>query len=459
MDRNALTICTLERVAKDMEKMDSETLSSFRLDDRLGGSSNVIHQASLKLIYGKEASSIIIKGLKHRPYTTIPIVLQRLKQKQYEWSDARAMFNNHWEETIRNFRLDEMNSEQEKNTGSQAENTFVNAFLDSEVSVDGTKTTNAASPAASADSDNKNNTNNHGLAVMELVQDGPNPDNDPNVKDSTENTFVNAVWDPEVSVDGTKTNNAATASPAASADSDNNMYNHEVTVMEVVHDDTNPDDNNPNGKDSIENTIVNAFLDSEVSVDGTNTNAATASPATSTDSDNKNNTNNHGLTVMELVQDGPNPDNDPNVKDSTENTFVNAVWDPEVSVDGTKTNNAATASPAASADSDNNMYNHEVTVMEVVHDDTNPDDNNPNGKDSIENTIVYAFLDSEVSMDGTNTNAATASPAASTDSDNNTYNHGLTVMEEVQDGPNPDNVPIINDTIVNFIRSLLFFNS
>jgi hypothetical protein len=244
MDRNAGTICCLEKVAKDMEKMDSRTLSYFRLDDRLGGSSNVIHQASLKVIYGKEVSSIIIKGLKLRPYTTIPIVLQRLKQKQYEWSDARAMFNNHWQETIRNFRLDEMNSEQEKRTGSRRRRLKTNYAV-------------AASPTAYADSDN--NTCNHGLTVMEEVQDSPNPDNDPNGKDSIENTFVNAVLDSEVSVDGTNTK-AATASPAASADSDNNTCNHGLTVMEEVQDSPNPDNDPINDSiESIGNYLLSVF--------------------------------------------------------------------------------------------------------------------------------------------------------------------------------------------------------
>jgi histone deacetylase complex regulatory component SIN3 len=93
IESNAETIKTLEKVSRRMYRMNAQQLSTFTLDDGLGGMSQVLHQRSIRRLYGDVAPRII-EGLKKRPYAIIPIVLRRLKMKEDEWRDVQRDFNN-----------------------------------------------------------------------------------------------------------------------------------------------------------------------------------------------------------------------------------------------------------------------------------------------------------------------------------------------------------------------------
>lgn len=57
--------------------MSAEEQAKLRLDNTLGGSSEVIHRKAIQRIYGDKAPDII-DGLKKNPAVSVPIVLKRL---------------------------------------------------------------------------------------------------------------------------------------------------------------------------------------------------------------------------------------------------------------------------------------------------------------------------------------------------------------------------------------------
>lgn len=59
IETNLCTIRVLEAVQKKLSRMTPEERSRFKLDDTLGGTSSVIHQRSIRRIYGEKAQEII----------------------------------------------------------------------------------------------------------------------------------------------------------------------------------------------------------------------------------------------------------------------------------------------------------------------------------------------------------------------------------------------------------------
>lgn len=92
IETNSSTIRVLEGIQKRMAHMPPEELARFYLDDKLGGSSETIHQRAIHRIYGDKANEIIL-GLKKNPAVAVPIVLKRLKVKEEEWRDAQRVRN------------------------------------------------------------------------------------------------------------------------------------------------------------------------------------------------------------------------------------------------------------------------------------------------------------------------------------------------------------------------------
>lgn len=71
------TIRVLESVQKKLSRLSPEDQERFRLDDCLGGTSEVIQRRAVYRIYGDKAPEII-EGLKRSPATAVPVVLKRL---------------------------------------------------------------------------------------------------------------------------------------------------------------------------------------------------------------------------------------------------------------------------------------------------------------------------------------------------------------------------------------------
>ncbi|XP_043946674.1 paired amphipathic helix protein Sin3b [Protopterus annectens] len=97
LETNLATIRVLESLQKKISRMSQEDQEKFRLDDCLGGTSEVIQRRAIYRIYGDKAQEII-ESLKKSPATAVPVVLKRLKAKEEEWREAQQGFNKIWRE-------------------------------------------------------------------------------------------------------------------------------------------------------------------------------------------------------------------------------------------------------------------------------------------------------------------------------------------------------------------------
>ncbi|XP_054646122.1 paired amphipathic helix protein Sin3b isoform X1 [Dunckerocampus dactyliophorus] len=97
LETNLATIRVLESIQKKLSRLSPEDQDRFRLDDCLGGTSEVIQRRAVYRIYGDKAPEII-EGLKRSPATAVPVVLKRLKAKEEEWREAQQGFNKIWRE-------------------------------------------------------------------------------------------------------------------------------------------------------------------------------------------------------------------------------------------------------------------------------------------------------------------------------------------------------------------------
>ncbi|XP_004066908.1 paired amphipathic helix protein Sin3a [Oryzias latipes] len=104
LETNLATIRVLETVQRKISRMSAEEQLRFRLDNTLGGSSEVIHRKAIQRIYGDKAHDII-DGLKRNPAVSVPIVLKRLKMKDEEWREAQRGFNKIWREQNEKYYL------------------------------------------------------------------------------------------------------------------------------------------------------------------------------------------------------------------------------------------------------------------------------------------------------------------------------------------------------------------
>ncbi|XP_052453133.1 paired amphipathic helix protein Sin3a [Carassius gibelio] len=104
LETNLATIRVLEAVQKKLSRMSAEEQAKFRLDNALGGCSEIIHRKAIQRIYGDKALDII-DGLKKNPAVSVPIVLKRLKLKEEEWREAQRGFNKIWREQNEKYYL------------------------------------------------------------------------------------------------------------------------------------------------------------------------------------------------------------------------------------------------------------------------------------------------------------------------------------------------------------------
>lgn len=77
LETNLATIRALESVQRKLSRMSAEEQLRFKMDNTMGGTSEVIHRKAIQRIYGDKAHDII-DGLKRNPAVCVPIVLKRL---------------------------------------------------------------------------------------------------------------------------------------------------------------------------------------------------------------------------------------------------------------------------------------------------------------------------------------------------------------------------------------------
>ncbi|XP_038622994.1 paired amphipathic helix protein Sin3a isoform X2 [Tachyglossus aculeatus] len=104
LETNLATIRVLETIQKKLSRLSAEEQAKFRLDNTLGGTSEVIHRKALQRIYADKAADII-DGLRKNPSVAVPIVLKRLKMKEEEWREAQRGFNKVWREQNEKYYL------------------------------------------------------------------------------------------------------------------------------------------------------------------------------------------------------------------------------------------------------------------------------------------------------------------------------------------------------------------
>ncbi|KAL4216441.1 Paired amphipathic helix protein Sin3a [Mactra antiquata] len=104
IETNLSTIRVLESVQKKLTRMAPEDAAKFKLDNCLGGTSEVLHRKAIQRIYGDKAPDIV-DGLKKNPVVAVPLVLRRLKAKEEEWRENQRNFNRIWREQNEKYYL------------------------------------------------------------------------------------------------------------------------------------------------------------------------------------------------------------------------------------------------------------------------------------------------------------------------------------------------------------------
>ena len=92
------TIHILEPIMSRINLMDGDERTHFKLKPGLGGQGKSIYQRVIKKVYGKEHGQEIIAALHESPSIAVPVVLNRLKQKDDEWKRAQREWNKVWRE-------------------------------------------------------------------------------------------------------------------------------------------------------------------------------------------------------------------------------------------------------------------------------------------------------------------------------------------------------------------------
>lgn len=99
LETNLCTIKVLENLLSKMNRMKPDELAKLKLDDMLGGESQVIHMKAVQRIYA-DKSKDFIEGLKQNPQVAVPLVLKRLKAKDEEWREAKKNLEKTWREQV-----------------------------------------------------------------------------------------------------------------------------------------------------------------------------------------------------------------------------------------------------------------------------------------------------------------------------------------------------------------------
>ncbi|THH08411.1 hypothetical protein EW145_g2724 [Phellinidium pouzarii] len=92
------TIVSLEPFHMKIMQLSPEERAASKQKMPLSGVNKAIHQRIIKKVYGREAGLEVIQAIHDSPAIAIPIVFQRLKQKEEEWKKAQREWNKVWRE-------------------------------------------------------------------------------------------------------------------------------------------------------------------------------------------------------------------------------------------------------------------------------------------------------------------------------------------------------------------------
>ena len=98
LDSLVRTISILEPLNARVEEMTNEERNSWRLKADLGGPSKWIYHKTIKKIYGRDSGAEVIQAVQDCPGVAVPVVLNRLRQKEEEWRRAMREWGRMWKE-------------------------------------------------------------------------------------------------------------------------------------------------------------------------------------------------------------------------------------------------------------------------------------------------------------------------------------------------------------------------
>lgn len=98
IEANLRTIQTLEVINNRINTMTHEEKAAFKLPEGLGATSMTIYKKVIRKIYENERGFEIIEAIHEHPAQTLPVVLNRLKQKDEEWRRNQREWNKIWRE-------------------------------------------------------------------------------------------------------------------------------------------------------------------------------------------------------------------------------------------------------------------------------------------------------------------------------------------------------------------------
>ena len=85
IEANQKCIQLLEPIAQQMLSLPAQERPNFKMPAGLGGQSTSIYKRVLKKIYGSEKGCEVANDMFRHPFSVVPVVMARLKQKDEEW--------------------------------------------------------------------------------------------------------------------------------------------------------------------------------------------------------------------------------------------------------------------------------------------------------------------------------------------------------------------------------------
>ncbi|KAH8899220.1 hypothetical protein GQ53DRAFT_634452 [Thozetella sp. PMI_491] len=111
IEANQKCIQLLEPIAQQMLTLPANERANFKMPPGLGGQSTSIYKRVLKKIYGPEKGAEVANEMFKNPFSVVPIVMARLKQKDEEWRFTQREWEKVWQsqtETMHIKSLDHM---------------------------------------------------------------------------------------------------------------------------------------------------------------------------------------------------------------------------------------------------------------------------------------------------------------------------------------------------------------
>lgn len=105
IEANQKCIQLLEPIAQQMLNMPPQERAGFKMPSGLGGQSQSIYKRVMKKIYGPEHGPKAVNDMFANPFSVVPVVLARLKQKDEEWRFSQREWEKVWQTQTENLFL------------------------------------------------------------------------------------------------------------------------------------------------------------------------------------------------------------------------------------------------------------------------------------------------------------------------------------------------------------------